>query len=293
MAGVKDLKKKIKVTKSTFKITSAMKLVSAAKLSRAQHAISSSRPYNLELEATIQAVSALVQNYNHSFLNEKEEDDNSKKFGLLLVVSSDKGLCGSYNSQLSKEVRKFLKKSEIQYKVYFIGKKVRELLKNEVNEGKHYKFAKGIPTFNDVKIIAQELASTFTDGEVGEVRVAYNEFKSAIQFFPRVKKVLPMSMSLEQKEELRTKFAFDFKYEPSPREILDTLIPDAYNSSIYTCLLDAVASEHGSRMNAMDSASKNCKEAIKTLTIKMNKIRQAAITTELIEVVSGAESLNS
>ncbi len=293
MAGVKDLKKKIKVTKSTFKITSAMKLVSAAKLSRAQHAISSSRPYNNELETTIRTVSALVQNYNHSYLTSKENDESNKKYGLLLVVSSDKGLCGSFNSQLAKEVRKFLKRSELEYKVFFIGKKVKELIEKEVNTGKHYKFSKGVPSFNDVKNISEELALMFDGGEVSEVNVAYNEFKSAILFFPKVKKVLPMSMSLTQKEELKSKFPFDFKYEPSPKEILDTLIPEAYYSSVYTCVLDATAAEHGSRMNAMDSASKNCKEAIKTLTIKMNKIRQAAITTELIEVVSGAESLNS
>lgn len=293
MAGVKELKKKIKATKSTLKITSAMKLVSAAKLNRAQHAITSSRPYNTELESMIKTVSALVQNYFHAYLTEKKVEENEKRRGILLVISSDKGLCGAYNSQLSKEVKRFLKKTEVDYKVCYIGKKAKEILEREISGGTHYKFAKQTPSFNDLKQISEEFASLFETGEVSEVAVAYNEFKSAIQFFPRIKKVLPMSMSLEQKEELKSKFPFDFKYEPGPNEILDALIPEAYFSSVYSCLLDGLAAEHGSRMNAMDSASKNCKEAIRTLSIKMNKIRQAAITTELTEVVSGAESLNS
>jgi F-type H+-transporting ATPase subunit gamma len=107
-----------------------------------------------------------------------------------------------------------------------------------------------------------------------------------------VKKLLPLSLSTQEKTDLQEKFPFDFKYDPSPAEILDTLIPEAYISSLYTSLLDAQAAEHGSRMSAMDSAVTNCKDAIRTLTLKMNKLRQAAITTELIEVVSGAESLN-
>jgi len=288
MANIKDLKKKIKSTKGTLKITSAMKLVSAAKLAKAQSNITNSRPYASELEETIKVVSALAQSYEHPFFT---ETDNKK--AALLVISSDKGLCAGYNSQLSKEVKNFLNSTELDLKVYFIGKKVRELIIDQVNEGKKYEFAKPEATFEEIKKISTELSHLFKTGEYGQVLVAYNVFNSAISFTPTIKSVLPMTLEENIKEELTEMYPFDFKYEPSAKEILDALIPEAYTSSVYTSFLNAIAAEHGSRMSAMDSASSNCKDAIKTLTLKMNKLRQAAITTELIEVVSGAESLNA
>jgi F-type H+-transporting ATPase subunit gamma len=289
MANIKELKKKIKSTKSTSKITQAMKLVSAAKLAKAQNNILNSRPYARELEETIKVVSALVQDYNHEFLTEKK--DNNK--AVLLVISSDKGLCGSYNSQLAKKVRKFLDGTKHDVKIYFIGKKVRDLLvAPNYNKGKTYNFVKSEPTFIELEQVGVELGEMFKTGEVGKVFVAYNIFQSAIAFDPEVKQLLPMALDTAKKEELKEKFPFDFKYDPNPTEILNTLIPQTYISTLYTALLDAVAAEHGSRMSAMDSASSNCKKAIRTLSIKMNKLRQAAITTELSEVVSGAESLN-
>lgn len=288
MANVKELKKKIKSTKGTLKITSAMKLVSAAKLSRAQQNVQNARPYAIELEETIKTVSALVQNFEHDFLKEKEN-----KHSVLLVVSANKGLCGGYNSQLAKQVRNFIENSSEEIKVFFIGKKVRELLAGEVNVGKSFEFSKNDPSFHEVQKVANEMASMFKSGEIGKVYIAYNVFQSAISFVPTVKAVLPMSMDAEEKESLRLKYPFDFRYQPGPEVILNTLIPEAYVCTVYTCLLDAIAAEHGARMTAMDSAVTNCKDAIKTLTLKMNKLRQAAITTELIEVVSGAESLNN
>jgi F-type H+-transporting ATPase subunit gamma len=288
MANIKELKKKIKSTKSTSKITQAMKLVSAAKLAKAQNNILNSRPYARELEETIKTVSALVQNYDHEFLQEKK--DNNK--AVLLVISSDKGLCGSYNSQLAKKVRRFLDETNLDFKVIFIGKKVRDLLATTYNKGKTYSLVKNEPNFIEMEAVGVELAELFKTGEVGHVFVGYNVFQSAIAFDPTVKQLLPLTLDTAEKDELREKFPFDFKYDPSANEILNTLIPQTYISTLYTALLDAVAAEHGSRMSAMDSASSNCKKAIRTLSIKMNKLRQAAITTELSEVVSGAESLN-
>ena len=289
MANIKDLKKKIKSTKSTLKITTAMKLVSAAKLNKAQHAILSARPYAQELEKTIRTVSALVKDYSHKYLEENKDN----KRAVLLVVSSNKGLCGSYNSQVIKKVAKFLKETDLDCKVYFIGKKARDILKSEVNEGKLYQFTKIEPSFVEMSDIASELGALFESGEVGRVMMAYNVFHSAISIEPTIKQLLPFSLSKEEKSELQEKFPFDFKYEPEPKEILDTLIPDVYVSAVWTAMLDAFAAEHGSRMSAMDNATGNCKDAIRSLTLKMNKLRQAAITTELIEVVSGAESLNA
>ena len=290
MATIKDLKSKIKSTKSTLKITQAMKLVSAAKLNKAQNSIQNARPYAQELERTIKTVSALCENYSHQYLEEKP--DNNKV--LVLVVSSNKGLCGGYNSQLAKKVRSFLLTSSSEEKeihVSFIGKKVRDLIKKEVHEKTFYTFDKGEPSFFDIKKISEELADLFRSGEYGKIMVAHNIFHSAINFEPCIRQVLPMALDMAERDTLKREFPFDFKYDPDAKEILDTLIPEAYLSSIWTSVLDGSAAEHGSRMTAMDSAVSNCKDAIRMTTLKMNKLRQAAITTELIEVVSGAESL--
>jgi F-type H+-transporting ATPase subunit gamma len=288
MANIKDLKKKIKSTKGTLKITKAMKLVSASKLNKAQVRILGLRPYSSELEETVRTVSALAQNYTNTYFENRE---NNKS--VVLVISSDKGLCGGYNSTLAKNVRRFIQDhADEDLKFYWIGKKVRDLLQKEVNSAKHFTFAKAEPTYEEVRKLADELGQMFVTGEVGKVYVAYNSFISAIAFDSKVRQVLPMQVSSEEVEKIKSSYPYDFKYEPTANEILDTLIPEVYLTTIYTCVLDAIASEHGSRMNAMENASKNCKEMVKKLTLKMNKLRQARITTELIEVVSGAESLN-
>jgi len=288
MANIKDLKKKIKSTKGTFKITKAMKLVSAAKLNKAQIRILGLRPYSQELEGTVRTVSALAQDYSNEYFLPK---DNNR--ALVLVISSDKGLCGGYNSTLAKTVRKFVSEHKDEdLKFFWIGKKVRDLISKEVNSDKTYTFAKQDPTYEEVRKLADEISAMFIMGEVGKVYIAYNSFISAIAFDSQVRQILPMQVSATAQEEIKSKYPYDFKYEPSATQILDTLVPEVYLTTVYTCVLDAIASEHGSRMNAMENASKNSKEVIKKLSLKMNKLRQARITTELIEVVSGAESLN-
>lgn len=288
MANIKELKKKIKSTQSTLKITTAMKLVSAAKLSKAQQAIQGARPYANELDSTIKTVSALVDDYDHPYFKVSENNHS-----VMLVISSDKGLCGGYNSQLAKKVKTFVQESDEDIKLLFVGKKVKELVASLPNIGKTYAFEKAEPSYQDIKKIGLELAGLFKTGEVGKVYVAFNEFHSAISFDSKVEQLLPLSLDKEEKESLKNDFPFDFKYEPSPEIILNNLLPETFMSNLWTCHLDAFASEHGSRMASMDSATKNCKEMIRTLTLKMNKLRQAGITTELIEVVSGAESLKN
>ena len=288
MANIKELKKKIKSTKGTFKITKAMKLVSASKLNKAQARILGLRPYSTELEGTVRTVAALATDYTNDFFVQRDN-----KQSVVLVISSDKGLAGGYNSQLGKTVRRFIaEKPDEDLKFFWIGKKVRDLLVKEVNSGKTFTFAKAEPTYEEVRKVADELGQMFMTGEVGKVYVAYNSFISAIAFDSKVRQLLPMQVSAHDKDTIKTKYPYDFKYEPGAAEILDTLVPEVYLTTVYTCMLDAIASEHGSRMNAMENASKNSKEVIKKLSLKMNKMRQARITTELIEVVSGAESLN-
>lgn len=289
MANIKELKKKIKSTKGTFKITRAMKLVSASKLNKAQIRILGLRPYSTELESTVRTVSALAADYTNEYFETKEN-----KKAVVLVISSDKGLCGGYNSSLAKTVRRFAAEHKDEdLKFYWIGKKVRDLLAKEMNSGKTFTFHKAEPTYEEVRKLADELGAMFITGEVGKVYIAYNSFISAIAFDSKVRQLLPMQVSKADQESIKASYPYDFKYEPSAETILDTLVPEVYLTSVYTCVLDAIASEHGSRMNAMENASKNSKEVIKKLSLKMNKMRQARITTELIEVVSGAESLNA
>ncbi len=289
MANIKDLKKRIKSTKSTLKITSAMKLVSAAKLSKAQGRILGLRPYSSELSETVRVVSAITKGYEHEYFKENEENNRAH----MLVISSDKGLCGAYNSQIVKTVRKFVDENQdLDIKVHYIGKKAKEVIGNKVNVGKTFTFEKADPSFDEIRKIAMEFAEGFTTGEVGKVFVVYNSFESAMACHPTVEQVLPFSLPTEVKKEIMDKYPFDFKYEPTAVEILDTMVPEVYINSLFTAMLDSLASEHGMRMVAMENATKNCQDMIRKLTLKMNKLRQAAITTELIEVVSGAESLN-
>lgn len=290
MANIKELKKRIKSTKSTLKITSAMKLVSAAKLSKAQARIQGFKPYSNELDNTVRIAAALAQNYSHQYL----EESNNKKTAIL-IVSSNKGLCGGYNSQLYKQVKKYISEnSENEFEFYFIGRKVKELLKRDnIFETKTFEFGKADPEFSEIKALANELAQKFLDDEIGRVAIGFNSFKSAIEFIPTVKEILPLTMSESDKEKLAEEFPVEFLYEPSAESILDSLIPEVFNTTIFTSVLDAIAAEHGSRMTAMDNATNNSKDMIRNLTLKANKLRQAAITTELTEIVSGAESLNS
>ena len=289
MANIKELKKRIKSTKGTFKITKAMKLVSAAKLNKAQMRILGMRPYATELEQTVRTVSALNKDYSSMYFKENPENRQS----VVLVISSNKGLCGSYNSSITKAARRLQRETTgEQLKFYFIGKKTRDLIQKEVNAGKLFTFVKQDATFEEVRKISDELAALFTTGEVGKVYVLYNSFISAMAFETKLKQLLPLVVTEQEKEALAAKFPYDYKYEPTAGSILDILVPEVFVTSVYTALLDAVASEHGARMSAMENASKNCKEMIRKLSLKMNKLRQAKITTELAEVVSGAESLN-
>ncbi|MDH4466735.1 MAG: ATP synthase F1 subunit gamma [Bacteriovoracaceae bacterium] len=288
MANIKGLKKRIKTTKGTLKITKAMKLVSAAKLSKAQQRILSQRNYSDELQSTVKMAAAVAQNYQHPMIEQKDD----KLPNILFVISSDKGLCGGYNSGLVKKIRLFLRSdaNSKNWTIYHIGKKAKDFLSTEFKLEKQFKFVKADPTIEELRQVGSELSQLYLNNKVGKIFVAYNKFYSAMTYTPTIKQLLPFSLSKEELKMMEGKIT-EFKCEPGAAEILDLLIPEVYNNSIQTALFDAVASEHGARMVAMESATKNCSSVIKRLTIKMNKLRQAAITTELIEVVSGAESL--
>jgi len=288
MANIKDLKKKIKSTKSTHKITKAMKLVSAAKLARAQARIVGLKAYSEELQQTVKKVTAIVKDYEHSLLKETPGEKS-----LILTICSDKGLCGGYNSGLVKQLRNFIKaNSHLTLDTIFIGKKAREILSKEMNVGELLKFKKSEPTLEELRVVAIKIAEKFKLGKISKLYLAYNTFFSAMNYKPVIKQILPFALTEKEKAEMADSL-IEYKFEPSAADILDVLIPEVYFNSINTALFDALASEHGARMVAMENASKNCSEVIRKITLKANKLRQAAITTELIEVVSGAESLKA
>ncbi len=288
MANIKELKVKIGSTKSTLKITSAMKLVSAAKLSKAQNRIQGFKPYSSELDNTVRVAAALAENYSHEYLKE-----GASKNAAILIISSDKGLCGGYNSSLSKKVKAFIKSEEnTNFKLFFIGRKVKELLSREGFSGsKTFAYAKADPDFSEAQEIVNELSGYFKTGEIGKLYIAFNSFVSAIEFNSEVKQVLPMTVEASEKETLLKEFPVDFKYEPSAASILDTLVPEVLNTTVFTSMLDAIAAEHATRMTAMDNATNACKDIVSNLTIVYNKARQAAVTNELLDIVSGAEAL--
>ena len=179
MANVKELKVRIGSTKSTLKITSAMKLVSAAKLSKAQAKIQGFKPYSSEMDKTVRIASALVENYSHKYL---KENNSSKE--ALLVISSDRGLCGSYNSTLAKKVKVFMSNKNLEdLDFYFIGRKVKDLIVKDIkNNIKTFNFEKNEPTYGEVNSIVAELAALFTEGKISKLHVAYNSFASVIEF---------------------------------------------------------------------------------------------------------------
>lgn len=285
MANIKDLKKKIKTTKGMLKITSAMKLVSASKFAKAQQAVQNARLYAAGLEGTVRDVLAFHGDRAHPCLGEPAGDGGA---ATLLVVSADKGLCGGYNALLAKKARSFLD-GRPGAVPRFIGRKARDLLASGGPDGELLGFDKAAPAFREVKGLADGLRADFEERGT-EAFVAWNEFHSAMSFTPSVRRLLPMPLEDGPPPE---RPPFDFLYDPGPGDVLDALVPEAVVMSLWTRVLEALASEHGSRMAAMDSAATNCREAIRKQTITMNKLRQAAITTELIEVVSGAESLAS
>ena len=293
MPSLKDIRSRIDSTKNTQKITSALKLVSAAKLRRAQQNIVNLRPYAKSL-LTLIADIAETQKVEHKLL---QKNDNPKSV-LYLVIASDRGLCGSFNSSIAKFTEQVLAEKKSDYEkmdFIFVGRRVKEYFSRRdlepidyitgLDKDISYELAAGVAT----KVI-----KAFEEGEYEEVQIVYNEFKSAISQEVVCEKLLPVDASSEnsfdQQDEQR--FAKDLIFEPSPEEIINELLEKHFAVQVYRCMSESVASEHGARMTSMENSTKNAGELIKTLTTTYNKLRQASITKELIEITTGAEALN-
>jgi len=262
-------------------------VVSAVKLRRAQDGINAARPYARKMREVVQAVAGRAGADAHPLLTARE----AKKLALL-VVTSDRGLCGSFNAGLSRAVYRFLDEHRDAYEeitLFVVGRKGRDFFRRrEIPIRKEYLGVLGAVSRHHAETVAGDLIAGFLDEEFDEVQIAFNEFRSAISQIVRFEKMFPIALESSGKtggDEV------DYLYEPSREEILATLLPKYVETQIFRVLLESVAGEHGARMTAMDSATNNSVDMIARLTLQMNRARQATITTELTEIVSGAEAL--
>lgn len=294
MPNLKAVKKRISSTVSTQQITKAMKLVSATKLRKAQTAITQMRPYADRLHHILLDLHSEVG--DDPGLKAYFEYREPKK-ALVLVISSDRGLCGAFNSNIIKATRKLIDRryapEGIDFTLQFLGKKAYDYFKKlDVKSNTNEMDIFGRMSDEDVFGMSDRVVQQFLDGDFDEVFLIYNEFKNAATQFVRTEKLLPVEMEkLEQQGSGEKSLKADYIFEPSKKDLLEEVIPRAVKTQIYKAMLDSQASEHGARMVSMDKATDNAGEMLRQLRLEYNQARQAAITTELSEIVGGAAAL--
>lgn len=286
MANLKEIRNRISSVSSTMQITSAMKMVSAAKLKKAQDAITAMRPYSNKLTELLQNLSATLDADSGSKYSVQREVKNV----LIVAITSNRGLAGAFNSNIIKEVNKLSKETYANQEVSYlaIGKKANDAFKktNKViaNKSELYDDL----TFDNVAEIADLLMEKFVEGEYDKIEIVYNHFKNAATQIVITEQFLPIK-PIEGNADANT----DYIFEPSKVEIVEALIPKALKTQLYKGIRDSFASEHGARMTAMHKATDNATELRDQLKLTYNKARQAAITNEILEIVGGAEALNN
>ncbi len=287
MASLLDMRRRIKSVKNTQQITKAMKMVAAAKLKRAQDRVTAARPFAVKMSEILGNLSARVaDDFSHPLLDERGDENY-----LIVLISADKGLCGGFNANLMKATQLFLKEnSGKQTEMIPVGRKGRDFFKRrEMEFVEEYigLTGSGRAEYADASEIAQKIIKTYTENtEIDKVFVVFTQFKTVMSQEVKVEQLLPIPRIAPAETENTA--SAEYIYEQPASEIFGKLLPKQVETQIYRGMLESVASEQGSRMTAMDSASKNAGELIDTLTLNMNRIRQAAITKEIIEVVSGA-----
>lgn len=285
MANLKELRNRIVSIGSTMQITSAMKMVSAAKLKKAQDGITQMRPYANKLKDILSNVSATLDNSENAFAEER-----ALKNVLIIAVNSNRGLCGAFNSSIVKRTKNIIEEyrgQQVNVEIKTIGKKAYDSFrKTELFHSENNNIWNDL-NFEGASEIAEEAMEGFLSGKWDRVEVVYNHFKNAAVQIATREQFLPIIPTVS--EEGATG---DYIYEPSKEEILNDLIPMSLKTQIFKALLDSNASEHGARMTAMHKATDNAKDLKDQLTLDYNKARQAAITNEILEIVGGAEALN-
>ena len=289
MPSTKDIKRRIVSVKNTKQITKAMKMVSAVKLRKAQMNIVNSRPYAKRMLSVIANIAA-SQSVKHPLLETKKE----VKKVLLVVLTSDRGLCGSFNSSIQKFAEKYFLENKGKYETvdfFFIGRKASEYFKkHKVNNTQTMLNLSREISYNLAATTAQKLLEKFLSGNYDEIRLIYNEFKSAIAQNVVCETLLPIDLSKATMGDTHGGSA-EYIFEPKAFEIIEQLLYKHFSVHVFRCMSESIAAEHGARMTAMENATKNSDEMIRKMTIAYNKARQASITKELIEICSGAEAL--
>jgi len=284
MASALDIKRRIKSVKSTQQITKAMKMVSAGKLRKSQAAVTAVRPFTAKIDQMILHVSGSVE---HPYLQKRSE----VKKVCYVVLGSDRGLCGGFNGNLNRFLEELLKEETRPFELLVVGRRVREFCLR-----KNYPLADELvdmgdtPTFAQANKLALFLRKQYDDGEYDEIRLVYSKFKSTISQVPMEQRLLPIPKPEQAEDNMFS--GTDYIFEPSAEEILASLLPQYVDISVYCAMQEAKASEHGARMMAMTSATDNASEMIASLTLSLNRARQAAITTEISEIVGGAAALS-
>jgi F-type H+-transporting ATPase subunit gamma len=296
MPNLLDIRRRIKSVKNTQQITKAMKMVSAAKLKRAQDRVITARPFaNKMTEVLGELAKRTDEDFHHPLL-----DMRGDQRYLLVLITADKGLCGAFNTNLTKAAQSFMRENaEKTIELMTIGRKGRDFFRNRraVIVSEYIGLTgKGRVEFSEALEVARSIIRLYTeDTGIDKVFLIYNEFKSVLSQRVVLEQLLPVARAKEPEPETTKSqqpvTLVDYIYEQPPEEMFSRLLPRLVETQIFRALLESVASEHGARMTAMDSASKNASELIDTLTLNMNRIRQAAITNEIIEVVSGAAAL--
>ena len=286
MANLKDLRTRITSVSSTMQITSAMKMVSAAKLKRAQDAIVQMRPYSQKLTLMMGNVSSVVDSSENLFFKKRKGNRV-----LILSLTANRGLCGAFNSSVIKKsiaLSQKLEKQGLEVKFFAIGKKSRDLLsKTGKVEGENIDVVNGV-TFEGAEAIAQIAMENYLSGKYDKVIMVYNQFRNAAVQILQEEQLFPFVEAPKENNEVA-----DYIYEPDQQKLLDELIPLSIKTQVYKALLDSQASEHGARMTSMHKATDNATNMRDDLKLKYNKARQATITNEILEIVGGAEALNS
>lgn len=286
MANLKEIRNRISSVKSTMQITSAMKMVSAAKLKKAQDAITAMRPYANKLTELLQNLSASLDGDSGSKFAENRE----VKKVLIVAINSNRGLCGAFNTNIIKQSSSLFHGKYGGRHVEFmtIGKKANDILSKQFTVIANHSAIYDDLTFDNVAEIAEELMSYFVEGKYDRIELIYNRFKNAATQIVTTEQFLPI-----EPMEGEVSSNVDYKFEPSKEEIIEQLIPKSLKTQLYKAIRDSFASEHGARMTAMHKATDNASELKDQLTLTYNKARQAAITNEILEIVGGAEALNN
>ena len=287
MANLKEIRNRITSIKSTMQITSAMKMVSAAKLKKAQDAITAMRPYSSKLTELLQNLSATLDSDAGGAYSTQREVSKV----LLVAITSNRGLCGGFNSSITKKVVRTIEEnySGTSVDIFSIGKKGGDVLSKAHNVVASRNELFDDLTFDNVALVAEELMEMYVDGAYDKVEIVYNQFKNAATQLPQLEQFLPIKPIEGGDANVNS----DYIFEPSKEEIVEALIPKSLKTQLYKALRDSFASEHGARMTAMHKATDNATDLRDDLLLTYNKARQAAITNEILEIVGGAEALKN